>query len=551
MVASARPASALRGSGLLSPKTPVADSTLALQMQQFMDDYFFRVMHSSLGKTWSRQKALTAALELFQLNGVMLTQEDIDWCCSHDDLMIPMIVRKMPFSVRENFESLSTQLNVLVHTATRVRTSVEDEDNGVEAIMQEQDTGAIKEQILKESVIQASKEVASLLRCQDTWVASMEKRLHRLSRSAENAEIAQQQLLKVETQLDSFHEKFSEKSKLALTGFAELSTKNLIHSTFANWAGVATKFKNERNIRKKFEQDMLDKETMLIKLKERSLQNVRAVLIRKSRDNDESCMFNFFNWWKDEVGADQREEEEKKHLENIEKQLKTFTETKAANAKKFMARMGDENDEAVACMAFAAWAKGVEVLKEDNKVAAEAEQIQAQLAKYKEQSLQKSAKVMNKMAASTQTSMITSAVQGWAAWTKEKIKARDLENTLMGAEGKFKMLNSRQKGNASKIQTRVNEQMKQNLALRTLSAWQCEAKVNHVEKYFSSKMEGKRKQLQSVQTLFKSFAKQLEDGLGKVEEDGESSGRPSKQTRQKGGSRNDNSQSLPNIHSRR
>merc|ERR1719422_780874 len=112
-------------------------------------------------------------------------------------------------------------------------------------------------------------------------------------------------------------------------------------------------------------------------------------------------------------------------------------------------------------------------------------------------------------------------------------------------------------GSATKVQTRVNEQMKQNLLLRVLAVWQLEAKVNHVDQYFNKKMDGKRKQLQSVQTLFKSFAKQLEEGLGKIDEDGgDSTGRTTKPSKKHGmsGSKHDKeggSVSLPDIHSRR
>jgi len=285
------------------------------------------------------------------------------------------------------------------------------------------------------------------------------------------------------------------------------------------------------------------------------MQNVKSALLRKSRDNDESCMYNFFTWWKDEVGSDKRAADEQEKLADIDKKLKEFTETKANSAKKVMARAGADNDEAIACMAFAAWSKGVALLKEDNEVAEEARKIESRLAQFKAKSREKNAKVMDKMGASTNTSLLTNAVQGWALYTKDAIKGRDLENTMMGAQSKFKMLNNRQKGSAHKVQTRVNDQMKQNLAIRVLAAWQLEAKINHVDKYFGAKMEGKRKQLQSVQTLFKSFAKQLEDGLGKIEEDGDSSGRTSKQTRKHGtSSKNrqaDHSASLPDIHSRR
>jgi hypothetical protein len=537
------------------PKTPVADSTLALQLQQFFDDYTFRITHCSLGKVWSKRKALIVALELFRMNGVCLTEEDIDWMSQNDDLMMPLIVRKMPYSIRENFERLSTQLNMLVHTAERMRTSLEAKDEQkFEEIMEEQDTGAIKEQILKEAVIQASVEVSDLLRCQDTWVKSMEKRLDRLSRSAELAERAQQQLLRVEGQLDCFHEEVTAKSKRALMGFAEMGTRNLLHSTFANWAGVATKFKNERLYRKQFEQEIIDKETMLIKMKEKSMQSVKNALMRKSRDNDESLMYTFFHSWKDDVGSEVREAEEQKQLKELEAEMAKFTDRQAINAKKVMARVGADNDEAVACMAFAAWSKGIEELRADREIEAEAKRMDAQLQAYKDQSREKTAQVIKRMGAATNTSVLTNAVTGWAQLTRENKKARDLENTMLGAEGKFKMLSNRHKGNATKMQTRVNEQMKQVLMQRTLGAWQLEAKLHHVEKYYSSKIEGKRKQLGSVQTLFKSFAKQLEEGLATVEEDGEESSRVHNSRKKDGNSRGmakgQGSVSLPSIHSR-
>merc|ERR1719203_1059914 len=367
------------------------------------------------------------------MNGVLLTDEDIEWMSTNDDLMMPLIVRKMPYSVRESFESLSTQLNMLVNTADRMRTSLESSnDDNFEQLMEDPSTSAIKDQILKEAVIQASHEVSHILTCQDTWVKSMEKRLDRLSRSAELAERAQQQLLKIEGQLEGFHEKVTSKSRRALQGFAEMGTRNMMHSTFSNWAGVAIRFAKERQYRKNFEQEIIDKETMLIKMKERSLQAVKNALMRKARDSDESLMYTFFHSWKDDVGSDVREEEEKKQLAVLEAQMSTFTERQAINAKRVMARVGIDNDEAVACMAFAAWSKGIDVLRLEREVEDEAKAIDAKVKAYKEQSRAKTAQVLKRMGASTNTSLITNAVTGWAQLTKENIKARDIENTMLG-----------------------------------------------------------------------------------------------------------------------
>jgi len=546
-------------SPLNAAKTPIADGTLVLQLQQFFDDYTFRITHCSLGKQWSKKKALVVALELFRMNGVALTPEDIDHLSNNDEQMLPFLVRKMPFTLRENFERLSTQLNMLVHTAERMRTSLEAKDEGsFEAIMEEQDTASIKEQILKEAVIQASREVADVQKCQDTWVKNMEKRLDRLSRSAELAERAQQELLRVETNLSSFHDTVAEKSKKALMGFAQHSTTNLLHSIFANWGGLTVKNKQERDYRKEFEADIVAKETSLIKMKERSMQAVKNALHRKSHDSDDGMKYEIVKQWREQVGSEGRELEEQKQLQELEQQFKNFSERQAINAKKVMARVGADNDDACVCMSFAAWAKGIADLKEDRAIEEEAKVIEAQLAAFKEKSRDKTAQVMRKMGASTDSSLLQNSIVGWSAWTKETIKSRDLENTLMGAEGKFKLLNSRQKGNAAKMCTKVNEQAKQVLMARTMGAWQLEAKLHHVEKYYNNKIEGKRKQLGSVQTLFKSFAKQLEEGLSTVDEDGgEESSRAhhsKKKSSGEGGSRmskGEGSVSLPNIHSRR
>merc|ERR1712056_93881 len=104
-----------------------------------------------------------------------------------------------------------------------------------------------------------------------------------------------------------------------------------------------------------------------------------------------------------------------------------------------------------------------------------------------------------------------------------------LEAAMNGTGGKFKSMRSRQSGNAQGVQGRVNEQMKMNLLLKCSMAWKIEARVNKENTEFNRKLDQKRKQLQSVQKLFKEFARQLEEGLGNV--DGDSSGRYSAKSR--------------------
>merc|ERR1712014_211417 len=101
----------------------------------------------------------------------------------------------------------------------------------------------------------------------------------------------------------------------------------------------------------------------------------------------------------------------------------------------------------------------------------------------------------------------------WCDYIKEEKDDRKAQDLLNEQAAKFSNMASRQLGNARGVQTRVNEQMKLNLCQRCWTVWLLETMVNRVEKYYTNKMEGKRRQLNSVQSLFKSFAMQLEQGL--------------------------------------
>merc|ERR1719229_2228376 len=95
-----RPASP--GSPLRSPsqRAPKSDATVALQVTQFLDDWHYRIMHTSLGKTWTRDKVVISALELLALNGVPLTAMDIKWMTEqHEEVMVPELISKMPLRI--------------------------------------------------------------------------------------------------------------------------------------------------------------------------------------------------------------------------------------------------------------------------------------------------------------------------------------------------------------------------------------------------------------------------------------------------------------------
>merc|ERR1712139_553204 len=88
-----------------------------------------------------------------------------------------------------------------------------------------------------------------------------------------------------------------------------------------------------------------------------------------------------------------------------------------------------------------------------------------------------------------------------------------MEAQMQEMEARLNGFAGRQKGNAMSVQERVNAQVQANLLMSVIGAWYLSTKVTLTAAYFTSKLESKSKQMNSVKTMFKSFAGQLDKGL--------------------------------------
>mmetsp|Transcript_16287 Transcript_16287/g.47640 ORF Transcript_16287/g.47640 Transcript_16287/m.47640 type:complete len:554 (-) Transcript_16287:114-1775(-) len=528
----------------------VSDEALALQIQQFLDDWHYRLMHTSLGKTWSQTKVVTSALEVLALNGFPLDEEEIkDFATVDEGILVSELVAKCPPNLREDFDHLALQLQMLVTTTMRVRMAVDDgSSEAIASTIEEHDGSSIGQQILKMAVVQASKEVAALHRAQDTWVRSMDKRLDRLTRSAEYAEHAQQQLLAVESQLERFGAEQNLKSRNALMGLAEGNDKSLLHTTFSSWLGQVVAGAGERAIREKYEQEIADAEKALFDYREKQLKGVKNVLMEQARQGDAGLVNFCFETWSSQIAENKREGVTKESLMALEAKLDQFSSKQSDSTKKVMARMGADQDGTLVGLAWSAWSKFHVDYKRDKDFEEQVKKTEKQLNAHMDKKKEDAKLVIARLNGATDTGLLTQVMTGWQQCIHETKKAQELDELMQKSGGKFKSMQASHKENAMNVQGRVNEQIKLNLLLKCLCAWVQESKVNHLDKHYSGKMNHKRQQLASVQALFKSFAKQLEEGLAHV--DGDSSGRGTTRRTVRGMNKDPGSVSLPDIRAK-
>merc|ERR1711879_988422 len=103
--------------------------------------------------------------------------------------------------------------------------------------------------------------------------------------------------------------------------------------------GQYTSNQGEREIRKKFEKEIEDLETRLMDLKEQKLTNVKNVLLRNARGEEQGLVDSCFDSWAQEVKRSQKEGDSQKALKELNAQLNKFKGDQANKRKSVMARM--------------------------------------------------------------------------------------------------------------------------------------------------------------------------------------------------------------------
>jgi hypothetical protein len=546
-------------SGSKSPKaTAASDATISLQLQQFLDEWYYRIIYSSIGRAWTRHQGTQLLVDMFQLIGFEFSAQEIQMLVAFEDdaSFISMVVEKMPAMMREQFEGVALQLQTVLHEACRIRNAAEEGEASVAELFEESgsDRGGLTQQVMKSAVIYAAQEVQKYRKVHTTWRKNTDTRIDRLLLASEEAEHANQNLLAIESQLAMYQDESKTKGKGMLLKMAEGKESALLHSVFSSWHGYIEKVHAENGIRKQFEDQIKNLEKKLFQFKEAQIANVRGVVGRFHMADGEALLATVFKIWVDDVAEHKKDGDTHAALMEMQAKMNALESAQKAKAGQFMTRMAAGNEESLKNLCLEAWIKFHGDYAKNKEFE---DQVRAQEAAFKahmDAKKDEAKAVLDRMSASSDTGLMSLMMQNWVQYYQDEKKSKELEYALSQNDGRFKSLNDRQKAGASNMQGRVNEQMNSNLMMRCMSAWLIETKVYRVETHYKAKYESKRRQLQGVQNLFKSFAMQLEQNLGQDDDSSSRTDRGSKHRKKekssgmtKGG---EGTVSLPDIHQR-
>jgi len=199
-----------------------------------------------------------------------------------------------------------------------------------------------------------------------------------------------------------------------------------------------------------------------------------------------------------------------------------------ASAKKNLMRMTGDSDASLITMCFQAWAKSKEEERKQREFEEREAKLQADLAGMKGGAKGGNKSVLARMSEQSGAGLLANIFVHWRDHAKTEGRARRLEETLQASEGKFKSLNATQKGNAKNAAQSAIQLEEQNYLMNLFMNWKTEVEIQRVISHYGGKMQGKKQQLEQVQTMFKDFSTQLEQGLANSPRTEKKSGKSSK-----------------------
>jgi len=214
------------------------------------------------------------------------------------------------------------------------------------------------------------------------------------------------------------------------------------------------------------------------------------------------------------IVIDQRGDlDQQKHIRDMKTKLGSMQQNAIDNSKKVMTRMSASTDLTLMDLCWQSWNAFVEEYTKNKAFEDAVKKSEQELADFTKRKSEEAQGVLNRMSGSSDSGLVMQCFQGWRDYFLDLKASRQLEEAMHTGSAQMKSLYGKQKGAAKGVMTRLNETESEIFIGTFFHSWAVEAQLGLVIKHYSGKMDQKKHQLDSVQTMFKSFATQLEQGI--------------------------------------
>lgn len=497
-----------------------ADGPLPLDMLDlltgmYLDAKHYSTIHKALSQTWSTQHSLGAAIKLMEEYGVKLTAEQQSKLLGLDEAsMIEQLVSLLPLQSQEQFEQFFMQLQLIVSTAMRVRQALESgDDSTITKVLDEVGQSNIAKHVSQMAIMQAGLEVQRLKESHTAWVRDASSRMGRMLRGADDAMSAHKQLAEAQAQLSKYASSHNEKAKKMMMGMGSKQDKVVLKIVFQGWLELKAKLKQEEAIRKEYEDRIQEASKRLFDYKTSQKGNAKGVLMRQAAMGDNVLVSEVFAVLIKEVYDAKLELEAEAKLKEIEAKLAAQAGKNKDNAKAVLMRNLAASDSQLCDVCIEAWKKFIEEYKKNKDEEDAIKATEQRMNEFMKSKSEGAKGIIDRMNAATDSGLKEHIMSTWAQQFKDLKESQKMEELLAAKNAQFGAFNERNKGGAMTAGQKATAVKEYGLVNHAMCLWKEFTTIERLLRYYNNRIDARRGQLQGLQTMFRSFATQLETGI--------------------------------------
>merc|ERR1712232_461755 len=346
-----------------------------------------------------------------------------------------------------------------------------------------------------------------------SWWKNMGTRLERLTHCAEEAEKAEEELFLIQGQVNSFGEEQNAKSRKVLASISGNSDKAVLTMTFKDWAAHYRQYIADKEFHQKFQQQLEDCRVKLWEFKQANKAGASKMMMGQGKAKEQMLLDETLKAWVRYVQGEKTERDLQEELKKAQEAMDRFKSAQSENTKKVMQRMSAGNDAALKTMCFQGWVKALADIKAENAMAEAVAAQQKALEEHLEKASAEARQVVSRMFGSGDKGLLMMVRQMWNdLYTQEK-KEMEADEAMQRANESFSKLSASRKRTIKSVAERTNSWEQELITYKIFQDWKTQAQLDRLVGYYGSKMDQKKHQLDAVQSMFKSFANQLESGI--------------------------------------
>jgi len=457
---------------------------------------------------------IAAASRVLDEYGVKVSKDEQDALTRmSQDEQVENLMSKIPQGDSQ-FQDFFVKLQHLVLSSDRVRASLEQADlTQLEDALVDAENAGIGNAVFRMSAVQAGSELRAIGENFRDWGKDNALKTGKLTRCQEEALGARKKLAAAQAKLQNGRHKNLEKSSKWVLRFAETSSRGSVRVLFRSWSVYARFSSAERRVQCDYQERLISADALLDSFRLRSKGALRRLLETQAVERCRQLALECFWLWQEILVQRKLDEECEQKLLDFQCKMKDMKQAQIENAKLILLRACAENDLALIRCCFQAFHETWQEAAQEQHIAVQVDLSQEKMKEFMKRKSTIALRLLKEMCYATAAGFQQEVFSSWVTLVQQSHGEGQLQGLLQQQQQRIEAVRQRSRNNNHLLVQGLEKQYHSDMQLEIFSHWRTFAGVESKVLGHKVKVDAKRQQLQGVQSLFRSFAAQLERQL--------------------------------------